>query len=142
MRHIQGSFIAGYVTVRVEGNYPELFFQRCTNQGIVAWDIQKTSENVCSGNIKLQDISELRKLKWGTNYRLVFTKKQGLPFLMRRFIRRKEILIALSLSILLIFCLSNIIWEVRITNVPKDLEEKISEQIEEYGIHRGHGRSS
>ncbi len=137
MRHIQGSFIAGYVTVRVEGNYPELFFQRCTNQGIVAWDIQKTSENVCSGNIKLQDISELRKLKWGTNYRLVFTKKQGLPFLMRRFIRRKEILIALSLSILLIFCLSNIIWEVRITNVPKDLEEKISEQIEEYGIHRG-----
>lgn len=61
MKLIQGSFITGYVTVRVEGWYPELFFQRCASQGIMVWNIQKKSENVCSGNIKLQDISGLRK---------------------------------------------------------------------------------
>ncbi|MFD2759456.1 sporulation protein YqfD [Lentibacillus juripiscarius] len=137
MKLIQGSFITGYVTVRVEGWYPELFFQRCASQGIMVWNIQKKSENVCSGNIKLQDISGLRKQKWGTNYKLTFTSKRGFPFLMKKFIRRKEVLLALTLSVLLIFSLSNIIWEVKITNVPKDLEEKISKQLDEYGIHRG-----
>ncbi|RYG74730.1 sporulation protein YqfD [Lentibacillus lipolyticus] len=137
MKHIQGSLLTGYVTVRVEGRYPELFFQKCAEQGIIAWGIQKKSETTCVGNFKLQDISGLRKLKWGTNYKLAFTSRRGLPFLMRRFMKRKEVLLALALSVLLIFCLSNIIWEVKITNVPKDLEEKISKQLDEYGIHRG-----
>ncbi|GAA0443094.1 sporulation protein YqfD [Lentibacillus halophilus] len=137
MKHIQGSFITGSVTVRVEGLRPELFFQQCTNKGIAVWNITKKSDDVCTGNIKLQDVSGLRKLKRGTNYKLTFTKKRGIPFLTGKFFRKKELVLALSLSILLIFCLSNIIWDVRITNVPKDLEKKISEQLDEYGIRRG-----
>src|SRR5699024_8343542 len=41
------------------------------------------------------------------------------------------------LSMLLIVFLSNIIWEVKITGVPKDIEEKISKKLDSYGIHQG-----
>ncbi|QKY69491.1 sporulation protein YqfD [Lentibacillus sp. CBA3610] len=137
MKHIQGASITGYVTVLVKGTRPELFFQKCIEQDIIVWNIEKESESTCSGNIKLQDIPNVKNVRRGTHYKLSFTHKHGYPFLMKRFIRKKEVLIGLLLSILLIFFLSNIIWEVRITGVPKDIEEKISEQLADYGIHQG-----
>src|SRR5699024_8446025 len=57
--------------------------------------------------------------------------------LIKRFTRKKEILIALIMSLLLIIFLSNIIWEVKITGVPKDIEEKISKQLDNYSINSG-----
>lgn len=137
MKHTQGTSITGYVTVQVKGVKPELFFQKCIEQNIIIWNIEKKSEMICSGNIKLQDVASLRRLKRGTHYKLSFTNKHGYPFLMKKFTRKKEFLIGLVLSVLLVFFLSNIIWEVKVTGVPKEIEEKISDQLTEYGIHQG-----
>ncbi|MFD1363018.1 sporulation protein YqfD [Lentibacillus salinarum] len=137
MKHIQGTSITGYVTVQVKGSHPELFFQKCSEQDITVWNIKKKSERVCSGNVKLQDIRHLKQIKDRTHYKLAFKDRHGFPFLLRKFTRKKEVLIGLLLSILLVFCLSNIIWEIRITGVPKEIEEKINEQLTDYGIHQG-----
>lgn len=137
MKHIQGAFITGYVTVTVKGNMPELFFQACMKHKIPVWNVKKTSKDICQGNIKLQNINYLKQIKRGTDYKVSFTNKKGYPFLIKRFTRKKEIVIALILSLLLIIFLSNIIWEVKITGVPKDIEEKISKQLDNYGIHSG-----
>ncbi|MFC4558853.1 sporulation protein YqfD [Virgibacillus kekensis] len=137
MKHTQGSYITGYVTVSVKGNHPELFFQSCIENDIHVWNIKKDSEQHCSGNIKLADVKRLKKIRRGTNYKLTFTNRKGYPFIIRKYTGRKEIMISLLLSIALVFFLSNIIWEVRITGVPKDLEKKISKQLTAYGIHQG-----
>ncbi|GGJ83360.1 hypothetical protein GCM10007063_02330 [Lentibacillus kapialis] len=137
MKHIQGTSMKGFITVLVEGRQPELFFQRCIERGVVVWNVEKKSETTCSGSIKLSDLSNVKKLRNGTDYKLIFTNKGGMPFLLKRFARKKELLVGLLLSILLTFFLSNIIWEVKITGVPKDIEEKISEKLEAYGIHQG-----
>lgn len=137
MKHIQGTFFTGYVTISITGKNPELFFQYCIDQGITVWDIKKESENVCKGNVKLSDIDILKDIKRRTSYKVTFLNKKGLPFLFKQFTRKKEVVLGLLLSVMLIFFLSNIIWEVRIIGVPKDIEEKISKQLTEYGIHQG-----
>ncbi|MUK87090.1 sporulation protein YqfD [Ornithinibacillus sp. L9] len=137
MKQIQGSYITGYVTVLVEGNMPELFFQDCINNGITVWEIKREAPNACSGNVKLKDIGKIKSLRRGKNYKVSFTRKKGYPFILSRFFRRKEIVIGMALSILLIFFLSNIIWKVEITGVPKDIEEKIDKQLRDYGVHPG-----
>ncbi|SDQ48904.1 similar to stage IV sporulation protein [Virgibacillus subterraneus] len=137
MKHIQGSFITGYMTILIKGRNPELFFQFCIDQGITVWNIKKVSENACKGNVKLSDIDILKDIKRRTSYKLTFINKRGLPFLFKQYTRKKEVMVGLLLSIMLIFFLSNIIWEVKIIGVPKDIEEKISEQLTEYGIHQG-----
>ncbi len=137
MKHIQGSFFAGYVTILIKGSNPELFFQYCIEQGITVWDIKKESENACKGNVKLSDINILKDIKRRTSYKVTFLNKKGLPFLFKQFTGKKEVVLGLLLSVMLIFFLSNIIWEVRIIGVPKDIEEKISKQLTEYGIHQG-----
>ncbi|WP_085991871.1 sporulation protein YqfD [Oceanobacillus senegalensis] len=137
MRQVQGTFFTGYVTIVVKGNNPELFFQMCTKRGITVWNIRKLEQDTCEGNIKIADIKEVRKLIRRTEYKLSFTKRKGYPFLYKRFIRKKPLLVALTLSILLALFLSNILWKIEITNVPKEIEEKIEKQLDRYGIHRG-----
>jgi similar to stage IV sporulation protein len=137
MKHIQGAYLKGYVTVLVKGNMPELFFQKCNGKGIAVWNVKKVAADACEGNIKLRDIKYMKALRRQTSYKLTFTHKKGSPFLLARLLGNKQLLIGLILSIMLIIFLSNIIWEVKITGVPKDIEEKISKQLNEYGIHSG-----
>ncbi|KPH75875.1 MULTISPECIES: sporulation protein YqfD [Bacillaceae] len=137
MRQVQGTFFSGYVTILVKGNYPELFFQECTKKGITVWNIRKVEQDACEGNVRLKDISHLRLIIRGTHYKLTFINKKGYPFIFNRFIKKRPLLLAIFLSVLLAFFLSNILWKVEITGVPKDIEEKIIKQLDEYGIHRG-----
>ncbi len=137
MKQIQGSFFTGYVTIAVKGNQPELFFQLCAQKGISVWDVKKTADNRCQGNVKLNDVNEIKYIRKNTGYKIRFMNKKGFPFHLSRFLQRKELLTAAILSIMLVLFLSNIIWEVKVTGVPKDIEEKITKQLDSYGIHSG-----
>ncbi|MGM8364619.1 sporulation protein YqfD [Virgibacillus sp. W0181] len=137
MKHIQGKKITGYVTILVSGKNPEQFFQLLINQGIPVWDVQKTARAKCKGKIALKHVSALKSTRRKTNYKISFIDKKGLPFILKNYMKRKEVLFAILASVLLLVFLSNIIWDVRITGVTKDVEEKISKQLNEYGIHRG-----
>ncbi|MFS0672849.1 sporulation protein YqfD [Ornithinibacillus sp. 179-J 7C1 HS] len=138
MKQIQGSFIKGYVRIVVSGNLPELFFQECTTKGITVWNIKKEGKNSCSGNVKLSDLSKVKLLRRGKNYKISFKQRRGYPFLLSRFLRKKEFVLSFIMSILLILFMSNIIWKVEVTgDLPIEIEEKIAKQLDEYGIHPG-----
>lgn len=137
MRYIQGAFLTGYVTVLVKGNHPEMFFQACINQGISVWDVKKIDDQACQGNIRLKDISFIKKIRRDMKYKLSFIRKKGYPFLFKRFTRKKEAVFALITSILLVLFLSNIIWDVKISGVSTDVEEKINKALIKYDIRPG-----
>lgn len=137
MKHKQGAFITGYVTILIKGDRPELFFQKCIQRGIPVWNVKKTDNESCFGNIRLSDVKEIKAIKRQTDYKLQFIDKKGYPFFIRRFTKKKQLMLGLIMSIMLIIFLSNIIWEVKITGVPKDIEEKISKQLDSYGVHSG-----
>jgi similar to stage IV sporulation protein len=138
MKQIQGSYIKGYVRIKVTGHMPELFFQECTDRGVTVWNIKRDGKKTCSGNVKLADISKIKQLRRETKYKISFTQRRGYPFLFHRFLRRKEFVLSLVMSILMILFMSNIIWKVEVTGeLPIELEEKISKQLNEYGVHPG-----
>lgn len=137
MKQVQGSFIKGYVTIEVEGNLPEMFFQECANNGITVWNIRRIGEKHCRGNVQLKDLDRIKQLRREKGYKISFKQLKGSPFLFRRVLGRKEFVFSFLLSILLILFMSNILWKVEITGVPKEIEEKISKQLNAYGIHPG-----
>lgn len=137
MKHIQGSFLTGYVTIIIKGNLPERFYQLCLNHNVSVWNVKKVAKDQCQANISLQDINIVDKLLEQTDYDMKVIHQKGVPFLYQRLIKRKEIMISLLLSVLLVVFLSNIIWKVNITGVSSDIEEKINKQLESYGVHPG-----
>lgn len=137
MKHIQESYVTGFVTITVTGEQPELFFQNCIEHGILVWDVKKITDNVCEANIRLHEIKRIKKIRQGTSYKIKFTEKKGFPFLLKRIFRHKEIIYALCLSVLLIILLSNVLWKVTISGVSQEMEKKINDQLVSYGIHPG-----
>lgn len=137
MKHTQGSYFTGYVTLLVEGEDPELFFKACMDYGIVVWNIKKVSPNQCQGNIKLRDNRIIKQVNRNTNYKLSFINKKGYPFILKQFLKKKEVIFAFFISIFLIVFLSNILWKITIVGVPTETKEKIQEKLINYGVHQG-----
>lgn len=137
MKHTQGTLFTGYVTIVVVGKNPELFFQACINNDILVWNIKKTSDTTCQGNIKLNDVKLIKKIRRQRKYKIKFIDKKGYPFLLKRLTKRKEIVTAFLVSMLFIIVLSNIVWDVKITGVSKEVEAKVNDELKELHIYPG-----
>lgn len=138
MKQIQGSYFKGYVRIVVKGRLPDHFFQACANRGITVWNIKREGNETCSGNVKLSDIARVKQLRREKKYKITFEQRKGYPFIISRFIKRREFVLSLVMSILMILFMSNIIWKVEVTgDLPIEIEEKIAKQLDEYGIHPG-----
>ncbi|WP_407268441.1 sporulation protein YqfD [Radiobacillus sp. PE A8.2] len=137
MKSTQGVFFTGYVTVRVMGHHPELFFDLCTRYQIMVWNMKKIDKTTCEGNVRLKDLSKIRGLRRKTTYKLAFKNKKGLPFLSNKLWLRKPLLAGLLISILFVVLLSNIVWDVTIKGVHPELEQQINKQLVSYGIEPG-----
>lgn len=137
VKQTQGVYIAGYVTIKVVGHHPELFFDLCARQGITTWNIRKIGEMVCHGNIKLSDVNDVKTLRRKTIYKLSFIGRKGLPFITNKFLFKKPLVISLLLSMFFVLFLSNIVWDVKIKGVHPELEKQIIDQLDEYGIQPG-----
>ncbi|WP_404453052.1 sporulation protein YqfD [Virgibacillus necropolis] len=137
MKQVQGSFITGYVIILIEGSNPEKLLQHCVNQEILVWNVKKESHTSCQANIRLQDLSKLNGFQNDGSYTITVTREFGLPFIVKKLVSRKEFLLSIGICFLLILYLSNIIWDVKINGVPKDIEKKITKQLNTYGVHTG-----
>ncbi|UFU01387.1 sporulation protein YqfD [Radiobacillus kanasensis] len=133
----QGSYFTGYVTMKITGSRPELFFALCAKENVPVWNVKKISNKVCLGNIHLKDVARVKKFRRKTVYKVSFLHKKGIPFLSQRILHKKPLVVGLVLSILFIGFLSNMVWDVRVSGVHPELEKKIMTQLDEYGVEPG-----
>ncbi|SER17912.1 similar to stage IV sporulation protein [Gracilibacillus ureilyticus] len=131
------NWYSGTITIKVIGEYPELFFDLCTRNGIKVWDIVKTDRTTCLGDIDLRDIPKLRKVKRKTIHKVYFKDKQGLPFLLKHTLYQKPLLIGFMIAVCFIFLLSNMVWRVDVSGLDEELENKVMKQLQSYGVTRG-----
>ncbi len=137
MFYNQKNWLAGYITVEIHGQYPEHFFDLCARYDIPSWDVFKKNETTAIGKIKLSDLSKLRKVKKRSIYKVFFLDRTGLPFLIKYLIAQKPLLIGCFLSLIIIFIMSNIVWRIDVAGLDDEMEMKVLEQMEEYGLERG-----
>lgn len=137
MKRVQGKHIAGYVTVHVQGEDPELFFQTCANAYIPIWDVKKNSENHCEGKIYIHHVKKVKKMAETTTYHICFSNRKGSVHHLMQLWKQKEVVISILLCATILFLLAHIVWKVEITGVSVDLEKKIDEQLAAYGLYEG-----
>lgn len=137
MRGYRKNWLVGYVEVKVKGEYPERFFELCARNGIQVWEIKKTDQKTCTGRIRITDISLLRELKRKTIYKIYFKKRYGFPFRLQAIWDQKPFLIGLLLAIICIFILSNVIWRIDIVGLDSEIEKKVEDKLESYGVMKG-----
>ncbi len=137
MKITQGVFFTGYTTVKVRGKFPEFFLNRCSEKGIMLWNIKKIDEYTCQANIKLEDVSLLKETRRNTDYKISFDKRMGLPFWLSSLLKKKPLIIGFLLGCMAVFLLSNMVWRIQIDGVTPEIEHKIQKNLDQYGVELG-----
>jgi similar to stage IV sporulation protein len=137
MKYKQGLYFEGYITICVEGKRPEIFLNKCMHENIPIWDVKKKDNNKCEAKVHLKNLSKVKKIRRELGYKISFKDKFGLPFLLAQLKMKKPLVIGLLLGLLFIFTLSNVVWQVKITGVSPEMEYKIKQRLDHYGLKQG-----
>ena len=131
------NFIAGYVSIEVEGYYIERFINSCMKQGIELWAIKRKMTTIL--NCKVPDNKKEQAKEIAKKHQCLFTIKnqRGIPILIKRYKKRKIFLIAFLLVIITIYSLSKFIWNIEIQGTEKIDSNEIMRQINMYGLKMG-----
>ena len=116
-------YISGYVDIIIEGYYIERFINICTNKNILLWNLKRENSITMHASIDIKNFKELKKICKITKCKIKIKNKRGLPFVIKKYKKRKIFVGLLLILILLIIILSNFIWNIEVegnVNIPKE----------------------
>lgn len=136
MKKNQG-FWKGTITIEVEGLRCEDFLNRCLQENIPLWDVQRIDSKKCKARVYVSSIKRIKRIRKQANVKLRINERFGLPFILSYLQFKKPLIIGLVLSFFVIFLLSNLIWQVKIVGVSPEIEYKLKQELDAYGLKSG-----
>lgn len=130
-------FFSGYVTVVVEGFFVERFINICRNNNIVLLDIQREDNTYLKIKILKSDFKDIRHIAKKTKCKIKIDKKNGVPFLVNKYRKRKIFAVAILVIAIFIFISTKFVWNIEINGNEKIAEDEIINLVAEYGITKG-----
>ena len=129
--------LRGTVQVQVTGGWPERFLSSCAAESIRLWDTQYLQEDTFTAWVSAADFFRMQKCAKRTGTRVHILKKQGIPFLAQRLLRRKALWITAILCLVGIWYLSGFVWTISVTGCQKMSQRELLELLEKHGLHFG-----
>lgn len=131
------NYFRGYVIIAVEGYFLEKFINICTHRQVFLWDVKKKKDRTMTLKVSIKGFRLLPPISHKTRCRVRIIKKCGLPFIKKRYGKRKAFLIGALVFIALFYCLSSFIWSVEITGNKEIESSLIIERLAGLGIKQG-----
>lgn len=130
-------YIIGYVNISVEGYFIERFMNICISKKILLWNIKREKSTFLYANVGIKNFKKLKEIARKTKCKINIKEKKGLPFVFNRHRKRKIFLILLIVFFIILFTLSNFIWNIEVTGTSNISKEEILETLKENGLKIG-----
>ena len=127
-------YFIGYVEILVEGFYIERFINICRSKNIFLWDLRRDKNTIVEMKIGVCDFKKIRQIAKKTKSRLKIKKKNGIPFLLHRYRKRKIFAITLLVIAILIYILTRYIWNIEINGIKNIKQDELLNQLNENGV--------
>lgn len=129
-------FLQGYVRVRLSGYAPERFLNLCSNHDILIWNLKFENEQYefC---ISVKGLKQLKPILKKTRTKLVIVERTGLPFLMRRYRKRKLFFAGIVLCCCLLYTMSLFVWKIEINGNLHETDSNIIKFLEKKQVYHG-----
>ncbi|NLZ92626.1 MAG: sporulation protein YqfD [Firmicutes bacterium] len=125
-------YFTGYLIIAVQGRNTEKLVNLAIRRRIPIWDLQHRTDYTCL-KIDIDSFFEMRHLARQTACRLQILQKVGLPFLYRRLIKRRGLVIGLCFFISVLYFLSSMILFIDVKGNENLEAEYILQLAEESG---------
>lgn len=136
------NFILGYVRISIEGYFIERFMNICISKRILLSKTERKKSTVLQANIGISDFIRIRKIARITKCKIKIVSKNGIPFIIKKYRKRKIFAIFLGMMMMLIFILSNFIWNIEIICEEDINKEELMNQLKEYGLSVGKSKKT
>lgn len=133
--------ITGYVTILVEGYAIEKFINLVKVKGIFLWDIARPKNTIMEAKIGMKDFKKIRPIARKTKCRVKLEKKKGIPFVIKKYRKRKVFAIFLGIVCCFVWVLSGFIWNIGIEGNENIASEEILNLVASYGVEEGMPKS-
>ena len=130
-------YIEGYVDIVVEGYYIERFINICSNKQIDLWNLKRIDSITINASIKISEFRKLKQICKKTKCKVKIKNKKGLPFLVRKYKKRKVFIGFLLLIIIVIISLSNFVWNIEVEGTASINPQEIINIAKEEGLDIG-----
>jgi similar to stage IV sporulation protein len=137
MKNLWIEFYSGIVTVKVTGKGIERFINTLTRNGLIIWNVKRSSPEAIVFKMRLSDIHELRKYRRNSHCKIKFLQRNGAPFLLKRLFRNGGFLAGALGFLVVLLLLSNMVWGIEIKGAKPATEHQIRKQLTEMGIKVG-----
>lgn len=130
-------YIKGYVSLVIEGLFPERFINLCTKNKIPLWNIQRKTKTQISADIGIGDFKKTRKISRQSKCKIHIQKKYGLRFFIHRHRKRKALIAGFLIFFSVLWAMTRFVWIIDITGNTKISDEIILEFARRGGLKTG-----
>lgn len=130
-------YLRGYIVICVDGVFCERFLNICSNRGIFLWNVKRRGKDRICACISIGGFKEIRSIARKTRTHVSIIKRQGVPFILHRYRKRKTALLGVLLFFVLLWYLTGHIVGVDITGNQRISTDEIRNQLKECGIYYG-----
>ncbi len=128
------NYLRGYVRIKVEGYFIERFINICTAKGILLWNSKRENSSILHTNLGISDFKKVKQVVNKTKCKIKIEKKDGLPFFLHKYKKRKLFAGFLLLVVVGIFVLSNFVWNIEIQGTEKIDSSTILDSVKQNGL--------
>ena len=129
-------YTKGYVRLCVKGFTIERFLNMAAFKGIYIWDVERTESGV-ELNVSIKGFKMLKTCARKTKCRTKIIEKNGFPFVIHKYRKRKLLIGGVLFFILGLFMLSSFIWRIEIEGNDMLTEETVLAFLSENGLYTG-----
>ena len=130
------NFLRGYVTVEITGFSAERFLNMAAHRGVYMWDAERTAAGL-QMNVSVQGFKRLKGCAKKTKCRVKILRRQGLPFVLHRYRKRKILLGGGLFFVAALYILSSFVWRIDVAGNDRLHTDEILAHMESAGLKVG-----
>lgn len=130
-------YLFGYIDIFVEGYFIERFINICIAKRVILWKLSRENSTCLRARISVSEIRKIREASKKTKCKVKIENKKGLPFLKKRYRKRKIFAITVLVIAILIFGLTRFIWNIEINCEEEINRNEILSILKSNGIDEG-----
>jgi len=134
-------FFLGYTKIEVEGYYIEKFLNKCINKGIFIWGLKHKKTTLIEAKVGVSDYEKLRNIASDNGCIVTKIKEKGIPIIIKKYKKRKGLLIGVIFIFTIIFTLSKFIWKIDVIGNQNIGKDEILNLVEKDGLKIGIAKS-
>lgn len=129
-------FLMGYVSVTVEGFFLEKFTNLCGVHSIPFWSVKRYGNAKMVGRTTIKGFKQMRFCAKKCGCRVSIGRKQGTPFFLHRYRKRKLFVIGVFLFFACIKVAGMFVWKINVTGNESIPSTDVLRTMEELGVRR------